>query len=85
MRYSSMKFIVALSIAVTMLAAVPVANAAPAQGSRTTKTSGVREDVPAADRIAAIRRYVNRAVRRLASHTGLTIPHPTPADPTNPE
>jgi hypothetical protein len=85
MRYSSMKSIFAtLSIVVTLLAAVPAANAAAAQAPRATKSSSARDEGPAGDRFAAVRRFVNRAVRRLASHTGITIPHPEP-EPTTPE
>ena len=79
MRYSSMKSIfAALSIVVTLIVAVPTASAATAQTPRAKTSAGTRDDGPTMDRFAAAKRFIARAVRRLASHTGITIPHPEP-------
>ncbi|HEX6098739.1 MAG TPA: hypothetical protein VF432_20655 [Thermoanaerobaculia bacterium] len=82
MRSSSVKSIVAvLSISVTVLAAVPTANARPAQGASKTQTTRTREEAPSNDRFAAVRELINRTLRRLGLQGGITIPVPRPTDP----
>lgn len=85
MRYPSMKSIVAaLSISVTLLAAVPTASARPVQSARNPQTARTRDDRPSSDRIAAVREFINRALRRIATQGGITIPIPR-TEPSNPE
>lgn len=77
MRYSSMKsVVVTVVITVTLVAAVPTANARPAQSTRDSQSSRMREDAPIAERIAAVRQFISRTLRRLTSNTGLTVPTP---------
>lgn len=77
MRTSSIKAIVAaLSISVTVLAAVPSADARPAQGRKSQST---RAEAPANDRLAAVRELITRTLRRFGVHTGATIPIPKAA------
>ena len=85
MRSSSVKFFVAaLSISVTVLAAVPTAAARPAQKSQKTQSTRTREQAPSNDRFAAVRDLINRTLRRLGLNGGITIPTPIPADPNEP-
>ncbi len=77
MRNSSMKSIIAaLSISVILLGAVPTATAGPVQNTRGSQSAGSREEGPARDRLAAIRQFINRTLRRVVIHNGPTIPIP---------
>lgn len=84
MRNSSMKSVVAaLSITVTLLAAAPAAAAHRVQGaSPRNPQTAARDAGRNEDRLAVVRQFINRAVRRVASNSGLVIPTPPPA--TNP-
>jgi hypothetical protein len=80
MRASSIKTIIAaLSISVTVLAAVP-ADARPAQGAQKTQTTRSREEAPSNDRFAAAREWLQRALRRIGVQGGITIPVPKDDD-----
>lgn len=77
MRNSSMKSIIAaVSISVTLLGVVPTATAGPVQNARASQSARSREDGPARDRFAAIRQFINRALRRVVAHNGPSIPIP---------
>ena len=76
MRHSSVKTIVAaLTISATVLAAVPAVAAGRAnQRAQNTRT---QEQSPSNDRFAAIRQYIQRAIRRLVTNgDGPSIPIP---------
>ncbi|HEX6098738.1 MAG TPA: hypothetical protein VF432_20650 [Thermoanaerobaculia bacterium] len=76
MRASTIKsLIAALSISLTVLAAVP-ADARPAQGAQKTQTTRTREEAPSNDRFAAVRELVRRTLRRIGLQGGITIPVP---------
>jgi hypothetical protein len=84
MRYSSIKTLVAaLSITLSLAAFAPVASARQPATSRGAETTRAREDSDFADRVARMRELVNRAVRRLASHTTMTVPIPAPTPPNS--
>lgn len=83
MRYSSIKTLVAaLSITLSLAAFAPVAGARESVASRGAQTTRAREDSGVADRVERMRQFVNRALRRLASHTGMSVPIPVPVPPT---
>lgn len=77
MRSSSIKSIVAaVSISITVLAAVPVATAGTAQRQQKNQTTRTRETAPSTDRFATFRELVNRTLRRIGVQTGISIPTP---------
>jgi len=84
MRFSSMKSVVAtLTISATLLVAAPVATAASVQNAGQTKSTA-RESKRDTDRFAGVREFINRAVRRITSTGGMTVPIPKPVEETNP-
>ncbi len=77
MRISSMKSVVAtLSIAATLLVAAPIATARTTQSTRAAQAARYRDDSPISDRIAAIRQFINRTLRRIGINNGPSIPIP---------
>ena len=78
MRHSSVKIIVAaLTISATVLATVPAAAAVRANQSSRTQPSRTQDQSPSGDRFAAVRQFIQRAVRRLTTNgDGMTVPIP---------